>query len=364
MEERKYIPASLIGEFIYCPRNFYYRFVEGAEDKNSHIIEGVIKEEIRKERMEIVKRGKKQKREVTIYSDYFQLVARLDVVEENEDIYPVEYKKGFDSGEQLYHKAQLCAQGMILEEYLGRPIKYGFLYYQSSRKRKKVEFDSTLKEIVEKTIFEAKEVARNDIPPLPVNDNRCKECSLNKRCMPGEVFELTKKTGKLPKTIPSNHLGRILYIDEQGTKVLKDGERVVVTKDDETIKEIPVSHLDEMILVGGVNLTTPTVKLLLKQQIPVHYLSIDGKYLGSFQPVISKNSLLRIAQFRVYDDENARLALSKQFILGKLSNMRTLLVRYTRRMKGNPDFDLKTMKLMINEIGKMKEKIDSVTNKN
>ncbi len=50
VEERIKIPVSAVAEYLYCPRRFYYRMVEGAEEANYFLIEGRLQEELREER--------------------------------------------------------------------------------------------------------------------------------------------------------------------------------------------------------------------------------------------------------------------------------------------------------------------------
>lgn len=61
------------------------------------------------------------------------------------------------------------------------------------------------------------------------------------------------------------------------------------------------------------------------------YITQHGDYVGRVQPEISKNSPLRIAQYRAFFDPEQRLNLARGFVLGKLANLRITLVRKARR---------------------------------
>jgi CRISPR-associated protein Cas1 len=50
-------------------------------------------------------------------------------------------------------------------------------------------------------------------------------------------------------------------------------------------------------------------------------------------PAASRNSLLRLAQFRGHDDPKHSLELARRFVLAKLGNQRTILMRTNRRLK-------------------------------
>lgn len=62
----------------------------------------------------------------------------------------------------------------------------------------------------------------------------------------------------------------------------------------------------------------------------VAFLSGGGSFQGSLVPGLSKNSILRLAQYKTYFNEEKRLELARQFVKGKLGNMRTMLMRYNR----------------------------------
>ena len=60
------------------------------------------------------------------------------------------------------------------------------------------------------------------------------------------------------------------------------------------------------------------------------YLTEHGRYIGRFEPALSKNALLRSAQYRATFDAGITLALARQMVRGKLANMRVLLQRTNR----------------------------------
>jgi CRISPR-associated protein Cas1 len=66
--------------------------------------------------------------------------------------------------------------------------------------------------------------------------------------------------------------------------------------------------------------------------VEIVYQSSWGRFEGKFVPEESKNSLLRLAQYKSYLDEAFTLKVSKAFVIGKLSNMRTFLLRQNREI--------------------------------
>lgn len=133
----------------------------------------------------------------------------------------------------------------------------------------------------------------------------------------------------------------ILYLTEQQAWVGREGECLVVhipeRNEDGTSKgkrerktTIPLFKVEEVMVMGDITLTTPALASLLDAKVPITYLSKHGRYLGSLNPSLSRNSLLRLAQHAAYSDTTRQHALAQGFVVGKLRNMRTLLMRYQR----------------------------------
>ena len=118
-----------------------------------------------------------------------------------------------------------------------------------------------------------------------------------------------------------------VYITQQGELVGKTSERLKVTLNKELLLDIPLLKVSEVVLFGNITVTTPAIKLLAKREIGITFLSQHGEYVCRLQPEISKNSLLRIEQFRAFFDEGRRLELARGFVLGKLANLRMTLIR-------------------------------------
>jgi CRISPR-associated protein Cas1 len=104
-------------------------------------------------------------------------------------------------------------------------------------------------------------------------------------------------------------------------------------------KRIPLVKVDEVIVMGEVTLTSSALHMLLEKNIEIHFLNHYGYFKGRLSPGLSKNSLLRMAQHRAHNDLCKRSELAKRFVIGKLSNQRTMLQRHNRR-QADPQFNL------------------------
>lgn len=121
-----------------------------------------------------------------------------------------------------------------------------------------------------------------------------------------------------------------LHITRDGAVLRKVDERLKVTFQKETIIDVPLIKVEQVVIWGRVTVTPSTVASLMKNKIEIVYLSFYGKYIGRIHPEFSKNSILRKAQYRASDDEEKTISLCKHLVYGKLANMRTILLRAER----------------------------------
>ncbi len=210
-----YLPISYLNALEYCPRRFYYEYVQAEMVVNYHVLKGEVLHSAAHERgWERIEAGIRV-RQVTVWSHRLRLTGLADIVELTEEadaqaspddsqsspgasgerarrIYPVEYKKG-KMGQWLNDHIQLCAQALCLEEMLGEPVLSGYLFYFESAHRQRVDFTPELRASTEAAVMEAHQLAMSPTPPPPItNYNKCRDCSLESLCMPREVRALRK----------------------------------------------------------------------------------------------------------------------------------------------------------------------------
>jgi len=103
-------------------------------------------------------------------------------------VFPVEFKHG-PKRQKIYEDIQLAAQAMCLEDMLGHAVPRGAIYHASSHRRREVAITPALREKVIETAeaIRAMLAAGRLLPP--VNDARCRECSLKEICQPEALAE-------------------------------------------------------------------------------------------------------------------------------------------------------------------------------
>ena len=196
------IPISSLNALEYCPRSFYYQFVQGEMLVNEFVLEGTLAHQrVHQAGTHTTAEGEMQTTRLYLYSEALRLTGFADVIEERAGmLVPVEYKHG-QQGQWLNDHIQLCAQALCLEERQpGKPlIPYGYIYYVGSRRRVQVQFTQQLRTRTKAAIARALQVAALETPPPPLSGKlvaRCPNCSLLPLCLPEEVRLLRSKKEK------------------------------------------------------------------------------------------------------------------------------------------------------------------------
>lgn len=176
---------SALQHWSYCPRQCALIHLEQAFDENVHTMRGnAVHERVDAPGFETFE-GVRSERALPVWSDRLGLVGKCDVVEFHPDgrIYPVEYKHG-RKRTQSHDDLQLAAQAMCLEEMFNKTITHGAIYHHTSRRRREVAITPELRQQVGDAIAAIRAMLASGRLPPPVNDARCKECSLNETCQP------------------------------------------------------------------------------------------------------------------------------------------------------------------------------------
>ena len=356
-----YMPARMVNEFVYCPRLFFYEWVEGLFQESADTVEGKLQhkradkggkplpapEQLAEETLET--------RAVTLSSDRLRVIAKMDLLEvDGGCVTPVDYKHGkpyeVDGALQIWpaDRAQLAVQAIVLREN-GYRVEEAVIFYAATRQRVRVPLDRGVIEDTEAAIRDAWALAEAGRIPLPLDDSpKCPGCSLNSICLPGETTTLCNAaeddTGQLalfeemrvPRKPPLKETRRLIapradlrpvYLNTQGLRVGRSGE-VLQVKEKETLRqEIRPIEISQLNLMGNIQVTTQVTQLLCEAGIPVCYFSQGGWFYGITTGMATKNVFLRQAQFRLAAEAWFCLKLARRLVAGKVRNQRTMLLR-------------------------------------
>ena len=193
MTETDPIPLSALQHWVYCPRQCGLIHLEQAFEDNLHTARGQAVHHLVDTPGYEIKSGVRVERALVVWCDRLNLIGKADLVEFHPDGcgYPVEFKHGAKR-QKLHDDIQLAAQAMCLEEMLNRPVPKGAIFHASSHRRREVVITPELKRLVEETADAIRAMLASGKLPPPVNDARCKECSLKAICQPKALAECAR----------------------------------------------------------------------------------------------------------------------------------------------------------------------------
>lgn len=190
MNDANPIAISALQHYAYCPRQCALIHVEQVFDDNVYTARGQAVHRLVDTPGYEIKAGVKVERALPLWSDRLGLIGKADVVEFHPGgaVFPVEFKHG-RKREKIHDDIQLAAQAMCLEEMLGVTVERGAIYHASSRRRREVVITPELRHAVETTVNAVRQMIEQGVLPPPVNDERCRSCSLIDACQPAALAD-------------------------------------------------------------------------------------------------------------------------------------------------------------------------------
>jgi len=361
------LPARMLNEFVYCPRLFFYEWVEGVFESSADTLDGQAKhtrvdsgpgamplaDEMNGETI--------HSRSVTLTSERVGLTAKLDLIEndasaaDGKSVRPVDYKRGkprdLDGVPTPWpsDRIQIAAQALVLRDN-GYSCDEGILYYATTKQRVRIVIDDALIAEAEELIEQARKAAVSDQIPEPLVDSpKCPRCSLVGICLPDETNALRARvlrfeerrpiqfslfdnneeaaTAEVRQLAPARDDLRPLYLNSQGFRVGKSGEVIQVKDGDSLKQEVRLGEVSQINLFGNVQLSTQAIQSFCSAEVPVCYFSQGGWFYGITNGLNARNVFLRQRQFASAGYDAAALSIARKLVVGKIRNQRTLLQR-------------------------------------
>ncbi len=196
--EDNLLPISALQHLIFCERQCALIHVEQIWSENRFTAEGRILHERVHEAAAESRGDVRIVRGLRLRSLQLGLIGVADVVELHRDAdlgaavaglsgrwrpFPVEYKRGKPKADAC-DEVQLCAQAVCLEEMLGCSIADGALFYGTTRRRKDIAFDPSLRATVASAATRLHALVAAGITPPAQYAKKCDACSLKDVCLP------------------------------------------------------------------------------------------------------------------------------------------------------------------------------------
>ncbi len=304
-------------------------------------------------------------RSVQLGSQRLGVTAKLDLVEVRtggDDLFsalevcPVDYKAGAPregpDGNEIWDadRMQLGLQALILREN-GYTCREGVIYYRATKQRVRLPITPELEAWVADNVAKARIVAAGAIPPPLENSPKCPRCSLVTVCLPDETRLLAaspvadnaritdapdgapqpstpdSQPAAVRRLIAARDDTRALYLNTPGLRIGRKDELLQIKEDRAVLDEVRIHDLTHVALFGNIQISTQAIQALCEAEVPVTYFSLGGWFYGLTRGHELKNVFLRLEQFRLAREPQTCLRLARQFVLGKVRNHRTLLMR-------------------------------------
>jgi len=376
----EYLPARMLNEFVYCPRLFFFEWVDGIFQESADTLEGKFQHKRVDEKPASLPAPEElgdetlRSRSVTMSSDRYGVIARMDLLEvDGGAVTPVDYKHGdpreTEQGIELWpaDKMQLAVQGLILRDN-GYRCEEGLVYYFKTKQRVRIGFDEALISDTLRIIGEARAAAgAEQIPPPLVDSPKCQGCSLVGICLPDETLGMSAQP-QVPDAVQLSLFGgngetrdrksaaltvrrliaprddlRPAYLNTQGMRVGKSGEVLQAREKDTLKQEIRIGEISQLNLMGNIQLSTQAIQSLCQPDVPICYFSQGGWFYGITTGLNVKNVFLRKVQYRLAEENWFVLSFARHLIAGKIRNQRIMLQRNHVEPKAVTLQQMKTM---------------------
>jgi CRISPR-associated protein Cas1 len=374
------LPVRRLHNFIYCPRLFYFQWVENIFQENADTVAGshVHRNVDEPSRLDNPKElglpeGAKL-RSLRLESESLGLVGVMDIVEGGPDgVEVVDYKRGSArrdaEGERVAKEPdamQVAAHALLLREHGVNAVR-GAIYYAADKRRVPVDFTEELFDKVRTAIGDAKRVAGSGHCPPPLkNDARCLYCSAYPICLPNESLwwskrrkstapegqlqfgfagqsedavrdrilealdfaaESSDKEPTLQPPRPDGDDGEVLVVQTPGAQIGQRGDELIVSVKGEDTRKIPGQQVRAIYCYGAVQMTAQASETCLELGIDVSYFSPAGRFLGLLRGLPASGVDARRGQYRLFELPGVRLQLAREIIRAKIHNQRVMLMR-------------------------------------
>jgi len=121
---------------------------------------------------------------------------------------------------------------------------------------------------------------------------------------------------------------RTVYICEPYGVLHRNIDTLVLRRGGYKIAAIPMYNVSVVIVFGTLQITTQVFRYLFDAGIDLVFMSLHGRILGRVQSEKSSNVVLRIAQFKAWQDMDKRMNYARIILQAKLRNQQYILKKY------------------------------------
>lgn len=120
-----------------------------------------------------------------------------------------------------------------------------------------------------------------------------------------------------------------LYVISPKSYISKENEKLVV-RQGQTSKEFPIHLLESVVCMGRVTCSPALMGFCCERGVGLAFFTENGRFLARVNGPVSGNVLLRRSQYKFADDESQCAELARRFVVAKIANGRTVILRALR----------------------------------
>ncbi len=154
-----------------------------------------------------------------------------------------------------------------------------------------------------------------------------------------------------------------LYVSAPDRYLSLDGENVVILCEDKEIGRIPLHNLEAIVTFGYTGASPALMGVCAKRNIPLSFMSSNGRFLARVTGEVKGNVILRKEQYRISEDTEKSVGIAKSFVSAKVYNSRWVIERAVRDYSMRLDTDrLKSKSVFLgNALGEVRNAQDEAS---
>ncbi|MGB0680740.1 MAG: type I-C CRISPR-associated endonuclease Cas1c [Polyangiales bacterium] len=122
-----------------------------------------------------------------------------------------------------------------------------------------------------------------------------------------------------------------LFVTQAKSCLRKEGETLHLLREGAAKVQVPLHHLRSVVCFGRVRVTPGAMHACAQAGVTLTFLSPgQGRFLARVEGPTPRTATLRRAQYAACNDGARALQLARSFVLGKIANKRTLVMRAAR----------------------------------
>lgn len=186
------INVSDLNQFAYCSRRYWYLHFFDTQGDSYERAEGTSLHNSESKQGGWID-------ELYLEDEDLGLKGKIDVLELQGDLIPIEQKRA-ESGDYYWSdELQLAGYCLLLESYLGEPVQEGAIYLYETDQRMHIRITDEHREAVHDQIEMMRSLTPDEVPSITDNPSKCEACSVRSYCMPEETLKLEPERTPSPE---------------------------------------------------------------------------------------------------------------------------------------------------------------------